>query len=45
MWWTLKCDKICKNVKSAKKIFIKSKNENEFVATIINIVTNKLILC
>ena len=22
----LKCDKICKNVKSAKKIFIKSKN-------------------
>ena len=19
MWWTLKCDKICKNVKSAKK--------------------------
>ena len=22
----LKCDKICQNVKSAKKIFIKSKN-------------------
>ena len=21
MWWTLKCDKICKNVKSAKNIY------------------------
>ena len=28
MWWTLKCDKICKNVKSAKNIYKVKKKKN-----------------